>query len=455
MSSGTTGRSLGQRVLSGSVVYAAALGLNSVLVLAVNALFARILTQEELGTYLLLLSLSITIGAIPQCGLQRTVVRRVAQGAVSNEWRDVADTVVGALLLAVLACVATSLAVAMIPADWTASVFPSSDVVVLGRFLPILLALTALRNVVSESFRGLHMVGWASFHSRLFNNLGVMCLALLGLGLWRQIDLTMAAQMVVFVAALALGIASLHLLSVVRRRCGGLRMRIMPELLRGGGSITLITTLTMVSQEAHLWILSSIADASEAAVFGVVNRTVMLMTIPLLVMNGVIPQFIAELVKLNDTHRRNILVQTGTFAGFGVALGMGLCFWAFGREILMLGFGERYGVGYLALAIAVLGQVALSATAAMMQLMVMSQHERPLAFVTVGSSVLGLLVTGLSANTLGNAAGGLGFLCGALLQSAAVWFYCVRRLDVRFPLGFRQMVEGVRVVIAMRKEVRR
>lgn len=455
MTTGDTSRTLGQRVMSGSVVYAAALGLNSVLVLVINALFARILTQEELGTYLLLLSLSITIGAIPQCGLQRTVVRRVAQSAISNDWRDVADTVVGAILLSVLACLTVSALIAMIPASWILTVFPSSNVEVLGRFLPVLLALTALRNVVSESFRGLHMVGWASFHSRLTNNLGVMCLALLGLGLWRQIDLTLAAQMSTIVAVVALAIASLHLLSVVRRHCGSLRLRMMPELLRGGASITLITTLTMVSQEAHLWILSSIADASEAAVFGVVNRTVMLMTIPLLVMNGVVPQFIAELVKLNDIHRRNILVQVATFSGFGVALGMGICFWVFGRQILMLGFGQQFGTGYLALVIAVVGQVALGATASMTQLMVMTQHERPLAYMTIVSSAVGLLITYVSANSLGNAAGALGFMCGALLQSCSVWVYCVCRLDVKFPLGFGQMVEGVRVVVSMRKSAGR
>lgn len=445
------GRSLARRVLSGGALSAAALALNSLLVLGINALFARLMTPQDLGTYLLLVSLAVTLSVPPQCGLQRVVVRRIAQGAVAQEWESVADTVSGALMLAVLASAATGMLVAAIPADWYGRAFPSSNVQVLAHCVPALLALTAVRNVVAESFRGLHLVGWASFHSRLSYNLGIALMAGGALVLWRGLDLDLAANMASLVAGFSLVLATVHLLVTVRRRCGTLRVRWQPVLLQGGGSITLVTSLAMVSQEAHLWILSSMADAEEAAIFGVVNRTAMLMTLPLLVMNGVVPQFIAELIRQGDVSRRNILVQLATLVGFAVAATMALVFWAAGRQVLQITFGSPFGAGYVALAVAAAGQVALGATAAMTQLMVMSQHERPLAVMTVTTAFIGLGVTTTAASHLGNVGGALGFTVGATAQGVCVWRYCRSRLELEFPLGPGEMRSGLRALASVRK----
>ena len=448
-------KSLRKQLLAGGGLTALALAVNSLLVLILNIMLARFLAPSDLGTYLLLLSLAFTVGAIPQLGVQRAVIRFVSESMAIGNVNAARDFAVDATIIVLIASFAAATLLAIFPVNWLQAAFPSWDAKTLSFFGPALVALFAVRNVTAEAFRGYHEVGWATFHSRLSVNFFLLLTLGLAALFVARLSIEALGGLMVSIAALAALASTGHLLMLASATATkAYQVRVPREMFRCALPLAVTTFLMVAAQEAHIWILSAEASPGDTAVFGLVMRVGSIIALPLLVLNGVFPQVVAQLVRLGDLGRLQRLVRTTTSLLALLAGLIVLFLFFYGADILRLLFGEFYAAGYPALLLVALAQGAAMTVGAAMQFMMMGGRERELAVITVVASCVGILVTALTVPWFGDVGAAMGYAVGVMGQCIAVWTYCRTRLEMRFLLSPRLLwTEFIELASSFRERI--
>jgi len=423
-----------RRLVSGGTVATISLGINSILVLLINSILAKELTPAELGNYMLIVSLSVVMSTLPQLGLQRIVVREVAYIINGGSNKSGISTVYSMMFFLLPSCFISFFIIDFSPDLLFEWLFYENNPKLIHFSMPFLVSLWALRNVTAEAFRGFHMIGWASFHSRLHYN-GLLFLFLLSFytsNLDVKIDLEYILQITIGVSCFTAIVSLWHIgLKAGRTFVTDGKPKLRIGILKGGGAITISALLLMTSQEAHLWVLSNLVSSSEAAIYGVASKIGLLVGMPTLVISGVVPQIIAGLKDNEFKDKRNAVIQLVTIVAFFVALIAISALTFFGDYILLLGFGDRYVIAYQALLLVGISQGLLCIFTPLGQLMIVQEKERMYAIFTIVSSFLGIAITGLLSKEMGHVAAGYGMLTGAFVQVFSIYLYSVYKLDFK------------------------
>jgi len=119
-----------------------------------------------------------------------------------------------------------------------------------------------------------------------------------------------------------------------------------------------ITNLTLfILIQADLWILGIFRSPDEVALYGAAARVVALVTMPLMIVNAVVPPLISEMYAQGKKKELEVaLRKVATLSGIPSLLALGL-FMFFGDSILGLFFGDYYKSGFLVLLILSLGHL--------------------------------------------------------------------------------------------------
>lgn len=346
--------------------------------LATTAMLTRALDPTDMGTYLLIMTLSAVASTFGLLGMGKAVVRLVpaaisagrggdAAGAIRSAFRAslAASAVVSVLLLAGLGRVIGDL----IGFDPTLAVIG---------LLVVWFIMQTLQALLAETFRSFHDIRLAA----LFNGgvRSVIVVALLAIVVVAGRDLTVPGAVTISIIGLALSNAVAALL--LRRHLSGLGS---PEpvaqrtVVGIGWPLMVNQLLVFVIMRANLWIISGSLDESQVAVYGAVIQLITLLTTPLLLMNAVLPPMISEMYVDPSQHRRleRTLRSVATIAGLPSLFVLGL-FALAGSFILGLAFGDFYRQGATALAILGLSQVANVWTGMCGPLLSMTNHQRAL-----------------------------------------------------------------------------
>jgi len=333
----------------------------AILGVVTNGLLARMLSPSEFGAYFLALSI-ITVGAvIGSLGLPKTVVRFVAESVGMNHVgraRRVIQTVLG---FTVLGAIGTGLTYLFFGDFVGEYVFHSSILVGVTTLIAGWMVISVLQETAAETFRGFHDIRMATLLGGLATGgksgglvmraLLLTCLTLLWLTTG-EIDLK-----TVMLISIGSGSTSLILAALLLRwkvsslETQGTGEPVRPKEVLSDALPVLFISLTslVLLSSADIWILGALGSQEEVAVYAAASRLVILVAMPLLVTNLVLPPVVAEMYARGQTVEMERTVRTFSTLAAAPSLLLLVGFMVAGGPILGLVYGSYYQSGAVVL----------------------------------------------------------------------------------------------------------
>ena len=366
-----SGSTLKRRLLSGSTwalggkIGAAAIGI------VTNGVLAHVLSKQEFGDYLLVFSI-ISVGAVVgSLGLPKTVLRFVAESMTLDQPGRARGAIYTALGLGFGGALITSLAYYFVVGEFVGGyLFHSSALVAVVGLTTGWMAISAMQEIIAETFRGFHDIRMATLFGGLATGgksagliMRVLLLGCLAL-LWATSGHTdLRTVMLVSVGS---GAAS-ALLSVLflRKKVSPLGARgaedpiSAREELRDAFPILIISlTSFILLSAADLWILGVFGTKDEVALYGAASRLVTLIAMPLLMTNLVLPPIIAGMYAQGRTGQlERTLRSFSTLSGVPSLVFLAV-FMVLGGPIMGLVYGNDYRSAAIILVLLSAGKLA-------------------------------------------------------------------------------------------------
>jgi O-antigen/teichoic acid export membrane protein len=320
-----------------------------------TGLLARMLSEQELGAYFLALSI-VSLGAVVgSLGLPKTVVGLVAESmgvGRPGRARRVIRTVLG---LGVFGALGIGLAYLLVGDLVSEHLFHSSLLVRVTGLLAGWIAIAVVQEITAEAFRGFHDIRLATLLGGLATagKSGGLIMRVLLLGvlvlLWvRSEQTSLATVMLVCMGSGSVSVVlSLWLLYGKVSSLSpseGAQDEVEPvsakEVLDDAIPFLAIALTSLVLLSADVWILSALGSLKEVGIYGAASRLVTFVTMPLLIVNLVLPPIVSEMYAQGQTGRLERTLRTfSTLAGVP-SLAVLLVFMLLGGPILGLVYGK-------------------------------------------------------------------------------------------------------------------
>lgn len=398
-----------------------------------NALLARLLSPQELGTYFLALSV-VTLGAVTgSLGLNHAGVRFLAASVGLEQFGRARSTVRVVLSLGLLGAIGIGLAYALL-GGLIGNLFAAPALAAVSGLLAGWVAVATVQGLLAELFRGLHDIRLATFFGALTSGNGVMpagllisCLVLL----WA----TQGEANLVMVMGLSTGSGLASALTAgwfLRRRMasisvdGGDDRAMAQEILRVAWPLLLTNVTLFALAQADVWIVGAFRGQEEVAIYGAAARLVALVAIPLLVFNAFVPPMVAEMHAQGRLEElEHMLRSTATLSGLPSFFAFAI-FALAGGPLLRLLFGDYYGVGASVLTVLSVGQFARVWFGSCSTALMMTGYQRTAMIVTVFSGLVAITVALGMVGPYGTLGVATAASLGNVLQSILAWLMVKR-----------------------------
>jgi O-antigen/teichoic acid export membrane protein len=398
---------------------------------------ARLVVREEFGTFLLITSLVVVHTILASFGLPQTALRLVRANITSGQNEAARACMRTALLASGLTTLLSCTLYAVLVLGFSERLF-STDLAPYWYWGVAQIALSSLRLLTAQIFRGFEDFRWSAFMGDQQGGMLHQGLTLVGLGLigWR-------------------GNAGLHavfllttLAAVVPLLVGLPRLLKLHRGLRGGGSAPapsgesigvrwlvrqsapiVVANLAMVGlKHFDIIVVGALLPGEQLALYGAAKKLMTLVATPLLVGNMAMSSFIPELLAQGRKQKLESLLRgTATLASIPTLLMIAVIVAAPGF-LLATCFGEEYRAGALALLILVPGYLFSSSAGSCSNTLIMSGHQK-----------LSML------NSLGSVA-----IYMVLAPSLSIWFGIGGAASA---LAISQMVKNVHGLLLVKRKV--
>ena len=422
--------------------------------LATNALLARLISPREVGFYFLAFSVVQLGSLVGSLGLERAVVRFVAESVGSEQFKRARRALAWIAVLGVLGALGVGIAYSLSGRLVGGSVFHAPPLVAATGLIAGWMAVLALQKILAGAFQSFHDIRLSTVFGGLAS--GGMLAASLGV-LWLSPGHTTLATALLLGASTAaisllLGSWLLHrkVTHLPAQGAGedtkghtiGFR-----EIMRVAWPLTVTNLTLFVLTQAPLWILGAFRPPEEVAIYGAASRAVVLVAMPLSVANSVLPPLIAEMYPQGRTRElERALRTTATVAGIPAFLALA-AFVLFGGPILGLMFGDYYREGALILALLSIAQLVNVWTGSGSIALSYTGHQTAMMALTVGGGLAtvlaGLAVVGpygVNGVTVAVAVGIVGY-------NLALWFATKRKTGMMTQVTFSGLSDAIRTLM--------
>jgi O-antigen/teichoic acid export membrane protein len=408
----------GSWVLAGKLITAA----SNVLI---SSLLARLLSTDGFGAFGLAFSL-VTGGALlSQLGLQQASVRLIAESMGRDRPERARASVLFAYRHVVLGILVVSAALLLGGGSWLAlSLWESPELAGALVAVAVWMGMSSLQVLTSETFRGFKDLRLASLFGGVIT--GILTLAALGgLVLWSgQASLVQA----IWIGAGATAVSLLLGVRLVRRRIRGLPHggSIAPrEVFSISAPLWVSSVTAFALAQAALWILGTFLPKEDVGLYFAALRLVNLVSMPLVLVNLIVPPFIAELYAKGEKERlQRVARATATMAGLPAFLVLAT-FLLLGGPIMGIVFGEPFKAGAPILALLSVGYLANVWTGSCGVTLSMTGHQTVLMRITLVSGFVSVGGSLLVVNRFGTI--GVATVVGATAVFQNLWMWIAAR----------------------------
>lgn len=423
--------SVGQRLLSGGAWALAGKVATVLAALIVNGLLARLISPREMGAYFLTLSLVTVSARVAQLGLNRAVVRLVAEAMGSGFPGRARAAIWLVSRLGLLGAVLVGGILALGLGKWVAvHIFASSFMASVTGLAAFWTMALALQSLLAETFRGFHDIRLATLFGGLFTAAS-SCLLFGGVYAFRGQG-TLGEVMSLVVATMWAGTLLAGL--IMYRRVILLEEAETHVHTREVFSIAWplwVTGLTfLLITQMDMWVLGAFRSQDEVAVYGAATRLVQLVAMPLLIVNAVVPPLVAEMyAKGKRKELERALRTVATLCAAPAVLTL-LVFVFGGHQILGWVYGPFYGSGAMVLAVLCLGQTANVWAGSCGVVLMMTGHQTTMMAIAMGCGLLAFSGSLLVVRELGSLGVASVTATSMILQNALMLGFAKKRCDI-------------------------
>lgn len=391
---------LKRRLLSGSA-WAMAGKVGAALIgLASNVLLVRLLTPQEFGSYLLVLSV-VSLGAvIGSLGLNKAVVRFVAESLGLDQHGRTKRAIGMVLVLGLVGVLGVSLAYLLVGGFLVTHLFNAPALATVVGLTAGWIAVSTAQEIFAETFRGFHDIRLATLFGSLAvgNSAGLLMRVLLLAGLvalwWTggRTDLTTVLLIMVGAGAFSMLVSGWLLYTKTTSLPGSgdpATSRLSLREIFGVSGPLLINNLTLfVLIYSDIWILAAFRTQEEVAIYGAAARFVVLVTMPLMIVNAVLPPVVAEMYARGEKGRlERTMRPLATLTGIPSLLAL-VTFVVAGGPILGFLYGDFYRSGAVVLALLSVGKLAAVWAGSCGLTLQMTGHQTLMMWISIASGLL-------------------------------------------------------------------
>jgi O-antigen/teichoic acid export membrane protein len=376
-----------------------------------QALTARLLVPSDFGAYSLLLSWSGWVALVAQLGLPQSTVRHIARANSVSGTSKARSAIAASVKFALLA--ATSAAVLTI---WPLGpligrAFPDARVMAVLGLFAALVGVRLLENIAPELFRGLRDFRSGSLYGG-FLSAAFLCVLTVGAVLWMGtagLDVALVITIAASIAALAAAAVTLW------RRAKALPVAPRSALFGAGllsPAIWIASVINYSITQLDLWVVGAMGNGEDIALYSAAFRLSTLVTVPLAIVNFVVPPLVVQLLAKKQPGRLQLAVQTVTTIAGAPAFFALLALAILGPQVSGLVYGDFYASAGLPLALLTIGKIASVLTGPCAITLIMAGHQRvnlqilAMNFVlTLPLQVVGYRVAGLAGLALATSVG--------------------------------------------------
>ncbi len=393
--------SLGQQLLSGSVwaFLAKVVGIGAAL--TVNALLARMLAPEEFGTYILAGSVVVVSSIVASLGMNNVIVRLLGESHSVDRGEFSRAIILRCSTIALCGAVVAAGFLAGPPGRWLAERVFSSELLTncMAWIAVWLIALTA-QSILAEAHRGLKDIRMAAILGGPVAGIGLVMILLASLVLGVELELKSA---ILLSAISALLVVPLGIWFVGKNTVASSgQFHLKPLQLASIAGPMLITNITLAAlNQSDIWIVGICLEKTDVALYGSAVQLASLIGFPLLILNSVVPPYVAELYKLDqhDQLQRELRRAAGiaTYAAvagfFIVAL--------LSAQLLRIVYGDFYQQAATVLVIIALGRLASVCTGPCGIVLMMTGFHQVMMWVNILAGAMSVLLMVLVARPFG------------------------------------------------------
>jgi len=426
-----------------------------------NALLARALAPSDFGLFLLMFSLAGLASLLGCAGLNRALVKRIAELDQNANPRYVRKLVNMGLTTGLIGGALIGLIGGAVTCYFSPAATESSVATpwMIGALFSGIIWLRTIHLVMAETARGFHEKTWSNlFGSPAGGPLPHLLFLVLLTIAWQWFELSsLAAALTLYLVSFAITLPPL-VFRVYWLRVKGSKNsqtkfqksrltqndKTTDSLMLLALPLMLTQTFGLTMSQADLWLAGAMAVPASLAIYCAAQRMLAFLTIPLQVAGTGIVSFVPELVANRQNKRLQELVGlAATLAGVpGILVGFG--FLLFPEAVLTFAFGEYYAQGANLLRILAIGQIICIITGPCEIVLMMAGHQNKTLLVNTIAAIaiftlgpLGIIYFGMW---------GLAVAIATITscQNLANWVLTKRLLGIRTHVGAidREAVAG-------------
>jgi len=359
-----------------------------------NGIIARILDSTDLGKFYIYWTIVLILSILFQLGINRTIVRVIADALGRNNYLRIKSLLSNSAVF-ILCEVLIVIGVAMVlTSDYVADLtLADNDDLRIMAFVCIWSLASCVQGIVAETYRGFSNIKLATLYDRLFASILVTSIVLLVYLSGPTLTLMSLIILITIINVLIAIIGACVIYSIYLSLSNDGTQITYRELVSISAPLMIGGVVGALFGQVPLWIIGLIHSASDVAIYGTVSRVVNLVTLPLIVINSVVPPIISRLMGLNHKHLlETYLRRIATISGL-LSIVVFIIILNIGDKILEVIFGVFYGTGYPSLVILSIGIVVNVVSGSCGQVLMMTHGQQQ--YMLVNLIALVTMISGL------------------------------------------------------------
>ena len=411
--------------------------------LAVNALLARLVAPDELGAYFLTLSLVSFASLVSIFGLDRAVIRLVAEPLAMGQPGRARKAINSVVKIVGFSIFIVSAFILLRGGAWVAKLLFHSELMLSVVWLiPLWIAVSVFPALIGEIFRGFNEISRATLLGGVSTKIFLLVFLL---GLWFFIghgNLTLIVSVTVLAGGLSLILAFLLLYFKMRLLPRGSSENVSPkQILVYSWPFWITNLLLFFLLQADLWILGMFAPQSAVALYGASTRLVAIVTTPLMLVNALAPPIIVEMHTRGEIRKlEKALQKMITWVGIPAILVFAFMFFC-ARQILGLIYGDYYRDGGSLLAILSIGQFFNVWAGSCGQVLMLTGHQKIMMYASIIGGCVAILGSLLLVRDWGGWGVAIASSSGMIVQNLLMLIAAKKTVNIWTHMDFRLLFE--------------
>ena len=402
-----------------------------------SALLARLLTQDDLATYLLAGSAALFAAMLARVGMKQVLVVAVARSLTQARPELARGAITAALKITTIGAAVVSSALYLLVIPWLArSVLNNPRFLQVNLLISLWMMVLAYQTPVAESFRGLNMLRPASVTDGPLPNLLLALALIYVIVMYGQLALSSAIVLSVAAGGAAVSLMYMRLWKRLQELGAAAESQVVP-MLKAGAPMLLTAIAASALSHASLWIAGALLPLESVAVFGVAVKLVVAVFVPLTIVDAAVQPLLAgELARGRETLAQRLLSGIASLAAVP-ALMVLVAFLCAGDSIVKVIYGSAYESASMLVIILSVGQTINVLTGPCGTVLIAAERGGEVLAITLLTGVAAIVITIAAASTFGVVGLASGVSFGTALQNAALWAAARRRTGLWTHATFR------------------